>query len=132
VANINSLYYPIPLGKLLPGASFATVSIPLYTNLPTNLADGQSSLGAYNEIVLVANSTNLLPLYVCVPLVSGTYVAGAPADTTNWTNVIAIIPAGGSWSRAQNPSWSNKWFLQSYYLSAGNATDYAWGYAGRE
>jgi hypothetical protein len=123
--------FPVALGKLLGGATYATISIPLDANLKSlAMPDGmpEASYG-FNEIEVQAATTNTGLVYVTI-LLSG-QSAGTVADLTAYTNVIAIIPAGATWSRYANPAYSNKWNPGSYYLTFANSTDFAIGNAGR-
>jgi hypothetical protein len=106
--------------------------VQLNANLPALSPDGTPSATGYNEIEVQAASTNTGNLYICVPLASGSFAAGgSPPDTTNFTNVIAVIPPGSTWPRYGNPAYADKWNLSDYWLGAGNATDYAFGCAGK-
>lgn len=114
----------IPLGAVTPGATFATVSVPLLSaaflaSLPTGAGASRADV---NVAAIQAGPLNGGPIYICTS-------AAAP-DTTNYTNILYVIGNGGdSWplvGRANNDLEAGKLFI-----GAGNATDFVFGYVRR-
>lgn len=102
-----------PFGKILPGATFATASVPLTQNYP----DGIEQY-VFSFVSIRANDENLQPLYLCNS-------AAAP-DVTNYLNVIARLQPGETWPRDRG--LTNSIDISRIWVgSAANATDFAIG-----
>lgn len=107
---------PLPLGKLVPGAPFATACISVLANYT---GTGILVSTACDQVGLQAASGNVGNIYVCSS-------AAAP-DTVNFTNIIAILSAGGTFANTATIAL-NDVELSNIFIGAGNATDYCFGY----
>jgi len=106
----NIISNPFPLGKISPGASFATVSTPITTNFSDLAVLFCDSINIRNHPDSSGN------IYVCN--------SAAQPDTTLFENVIDVIGPGGSYtntSSAMNTIGS----LGGIYIGADDATSYA-------
>lgn len=102
---------PFPLGLITPGATFATISLPITTNftdLATSLPYGQ-----VDSIYIHAIGTNSSNIFLL-------NTAAAP-DTTAYLNVVDVITNGASTSIAS--AGMNTLKLSQFYIGALNATD---------
>lgn len=114
--------YPYPLGKLFPAGSFASISVPITTNVQPVKKDGQTGAtlndNMWNGVFLQAPKGNTGNIYVCSN-------ASNP-DTTNWTNVLAELQPGGTFSRGKE--WAFRTDIGALFIGATNATDSAFGF----
>lgn len=104
---------PFPLGLITPGASFATVSLPITTNV-SDLATS-APYGQVDSIYIHAIGTNSASIFLL-------NTAAAP-DTSAYLNVIDVIANGASTSIAS--AGMNTLVLSQFYIGASNATDAA-------
>jgi hypothetical protein len=115
----GAMGFPYPMGKVFPGASYATVSVPLTQNIiptKTNGVDGTEVPDyQFNGVWIQANPDNTGYIYVCSN-------ASAP-DTTNYTNVLGFLSAGQWFPRVKE--WANNRDISKLYVGAANATDFA-------
>ena len=111
----------LPFGKVLAGATFATVSVPLLSTAFLATIPGRSASDV-NIAAIQAGPTNSGKIYICNS-------AAAP-DTTNYTNILYVIASSGdSWpmvGRAMNDLEAG-----TLFIGADNATDFAFGYVRR-
>lgn len=114
--NVGQVGMPFALGKLMPGATYATVSIPLVTNYQPVNQDGTAD-NQWNNINLQADLNNSGTIYICNS-------AAAP-DTTAYTNVIGELTAGAWFPR--NKEWANNRDISKIFIGATNATDFVIG-----
>lgn len=124
----GTLPNPFSLGKIFPGASFATLSAPLTQNIVPVMPDAVTIDPYFNELIITAwggsgavagNDGNI---YVCSD-------AKQP-DLVNFLNVLAILGPGQVWPRT-GEYWANNKDIHRYFIGAGNATDFATVTAGR-
>jgi len=106
--------YPFSLGKIIPGATFASACVPLTQNVLPVQNDGVTPDTQFNSIVIQAHGTNTGIVYVCTS-------AAAP-DLTNYTNVIGELTAGQTYPRSKE--WANNRNISSIYIGAVNAADF--------
>jgi hypothetical protein len=110
----GTVKFPWPLGKVYPGASYATVSAPLTQNIqPVNIdltPDNQ-----FNGIFIQANPNNAGNIYVCS--------SAANPDETAYTNVLGILSPGAWYPRGKE--WANNRDITGLFIGADNATDFA-------
>ena len=115
----ESLNFPFALGKLCPGAAFASASIPLTINYQPTKADCQKGVevvdNQFNGIWIQAFPNNAGLIYVCNS-------SDAP-DLVLYSNVIGIMQPGDWWPRIKE--WANNRDLSKLYIGAANATDFA-------
>jgi hypothetical protein len=117
----GSVPFPWSLGAIRPGATFASASAPLTKNTLPVMNDGVSHDKNFNGVFITAFggtlglAANIGSIFVCTS-------AAAP-DTTNWTNVVAVLAPGQSWPR--NKEWANNRDISVLYIGAENATDFA-------
>jgi hypothetical protein len=114
VTLISTLPQPAPLGKLLPGANFATASI----RLDSNYASAPLETTNFRIVSIRANYDNSKPLYICTN--------SSQPDTANFTNVIDKIYPGESYPRS--PDWGTLIDISQFYIGAENALDHCWGW----
>jgi len=106
--------YPWALGKVLPGAAYATASVPLTQNIQPVNADGTPDK-MFNGIYIQASPKNTgICMYVCSN--------ASPPDEVNFTNVLAFLPPGTSYPRSKD--WANNRDITALYIGADNATDF--------
>jgi hypothetical protein len=106
--------YPFPLGKILPGATFATASVPLTQNIqPVDVAGLPDN--NWNGIFIQAHVLNVGPIYICSN--------AAGPDLVNYTNILGEVLPGGSFPRGKE--WANNRDISKIFVGAGNATDFA-------
>lgn len=127
----GTLPNPFSLGKVIPGATFATACVPLTQNLTPVMPDKVTPDRYFNEILITAfggsgPTASPLPsntgfIYICSS-------ASAP-DLVNFTNVLAILAPNDTYPREGD--WSNNKDIQGFFVGADNATDYAIATAGR-
>lgn len=122
--KMTTVHFPFPLGKLIGGATWATVAIPLTQNFTPVMVDGVTPDDYFNEILVQTNPTNTGNVYVLVP--TAALPGGSPPDLTNYTNVAAILVAGASWPRSRE-SWKEQFNVTDYWLGFANATDFCIG-----
>jgi hypothetical protein len=112
--------YPFPLGKLFPAGSFATVSVPLTTNIQPIKKDSQTGAtlndNFWNGVLVQAPAANTGKVYICSN-------ASQP-DIATCTNLIAELAPGGVYS--QGKEWATKVDIGALFVGTTNATDYAW------
>ncbi len=116
----STLSLPASLGKVFPGASYATVSVPLTQNIQPvkNTHDGTQVVdNEWNGIFITAlpGNTSGAYIYICNS-------SSAP-DLTGYTNVIGYLSPGGQFARSKE--WSNTRDLSKLFVGATNATDAA-------
>ena len=116
MAATNITSNPYPTGILKPGATYATVSIPVLTNLTVTAYPGTAAYA----ITIQANSGNTGNIYVC-------NTAAAP-DETNYLNVLYILTAGQPVSFYSGAL--NTIDCSQIFIGADSATDYATGAIG--
>ena len=106
--KISTVNFPFPMGYIIPGASYATVSVPLTQNfLPDQLA--------FSSIAIQADPDNSADyIYIC---------SDARAPQSNGSNVIAKL-APGAWL-PYSREWGNIFNLNSLFIGATNSTDHA-------
>lgn len=105
--SATSTTNPIPLGLVIAGASFATVSVAITTNVSALASTFVDSL--YIR-ALPGNDGNV---YVC-------NTAANPNETT-YGNVLDILAQGASYTN--NSSAMNTIRLSDFFIGADNATD---------
>lgn len=111
--KVSAMSFPYSLGKIFPGASYATVSVPLTQNITPTEENGDPSYQA-REILIQALPGNGGYIYICNS-------AAAP-DLTGYTNVVGILDGGVAWSRESSP-FPAIHSLSKLYVGATNATD---------
>ena len=101
--NVNRS--PFPLGQIKPGGTTSCVLITAnYTDLANLFAD---------SVVVQALPGNSANMYICSN-------ASAP-DTTNYTNILFVLPPGAFWSDAS--AAMNTIALGTIYVGASNSSD---------
>lgn len=121
--NVKTSVMPLPysLGLVKPGATFATVSVPLTQNIVPVEQDGTTPHRMFSGIFITAFAgagaiaTNTGNIYIC-------NTSAAP-DLTNFTNVIAILQPGDIFPRYKE--WSNNRDIGILFIGADNADDQA-------
>ena len=103
---------PFPLGLITPGASFATVSLPITNNF-SDLATAGGPYSSVDSIYVHALSGNGAAVYLLN--------SSSNPDVTNYLNVIDVIGSGSSTSIAS--AGMNTLNLASFYIGAANSTD---------
>jgi hypothetical protein len=119
-ANIKIGGYPYSLGKIIPGATFATACVPLTANIQPVNNDGSKD-HIFNGIFIrsfpgtstIAGNTGAI--FICNS-------AAAP-DLVNFTNIIDILSPGDSFPRSKE--WANNRDISKLFIGAENATDFA-------
>ncbi len=109
--------FPYPLGKVFPGASFATISVPLTQNIQPTKKDNLGNEvpdNQFNGIFIRASNLNSGNMYVC-------NTAAAP-DLTAYSNVIDELPPGAAFPRGKE--WANNRDITALFIGATNATDF--------
>jgi hypothetical protein len=101
--------YPWPLGKIVPGATFSTIALPITTNIQPVNADGTPD-NMFNYIGIQADLSNALNIYICT---------SATPDLTNYTNVVGELSAGTWWSRGKE--WANNRDISQIFIAAQNS-----------
>lgn len=81
----GTFVYPYSLGKILPGATFATASVPITQNIQPVKEDGATHDNSFHSITIQAAPGNNGDIYVC-------NTAAAP-DKVAYSNVLAILDA---------------------------------------
>jgi len=119
--KVSAMSFPFSLGKILPGATFASACVPLTQNIQPVQEDNKTLANdAWNEILIqawpgsptvVANSGNI---YVCSS-------AAAP-DVVGFTNILAVLLAGDTYPRKNE--WANLKDISKLFIGADNATDF--------
>jgi len=121
----SAMNFPYSLGKILPGSTYASASVPLTQNTrpvrfdPTTEANVPETM--FNGIYIQAfggtgnSDGNSKAIFVCNS-------AAAP-DTTNYTNVVGVLMPGDQFPRFKE--WANNRDLSKLYIGAQNATDFA-------
>lgn len=102
---------PLPLGLIVPGASFATVSKPITANFPelaTSAPYGQ--VDSIYVHALAGNDTGVI--YICNTAVQ--------PNTTTYANVVDVIASGASTSISS--AGMNTLQLSQFYIGSGDAT----------
>lgn len=116
----GNMNFPYSLGKISPGASFASLCVPLTTNFQPTKRDGQKGTdiadNEFNGIFIQANPSNTVGSYMFI-----CNSASAP-DTTNYTNIIAFLPPGAVFTRSKE--WSNNRDISKIFIGALNSTDF--------
>lgn len=113
----GSMKFPYPLGKILPGANFATLSAPVTMNVNPVSVDGSSDY-LFNEILLMADEANTASIFICSN-------ASAP-DLVGFTNILAELRAGDAYPRGPH-DWANRKDIRRFFVGALNATDFVFG-----
>lgn len=119
--KVASMPLPYSLGKVFPGAAFATLSVPLTQNIIPVEQDNITLVRMVNGIFIVAFqgtgavAGNTFPIYICN--------TADPPDLVAFTNVVAILPPGYTFPRSKD--WSQNRDLSTLYIGAENATDFA-------
>lgn len=111
---------PCPLGRIRPGATFATTAVLAIQNLIT-LTYIQSTPAdcRFKDLVIQANKDNLLPIYI-------TNDASAPA--ADYSNVLRRLQPGETYvAPATSTIAADPVDGLAFYVAAGNATDFAIG-----
>lgn len=125
MANVRTetMTFPFPMGKFLPGATFATASLPFTQNTQPTKHDGQSGNDVpdnqFNRIVIQAapgNGTGII--YICS--------TSGGADTTAYTNIIQALSAGQIFDRGKE--WANNRDISKIFIGAGDSASFAFGY----
>ena len=120
--KISSMGFPFPLGKIIPGATFAAASAPLTQNYtPTD--DAGNPIRMFNGVFITAWAGNAAgtvasnsgPIYICSN-------ALAP-DLILFSNVIAVLYPGDSFPRSKE--WSGNRDIGTLYIGAENGADFA-------
>ena len=101
---------PFPLGKISPGGSYATTSVPITTNYSDLSTQYCYSLSIR---ALPGNGTGLI--YIC-------NTSAAP-DTTNYTNILDVLAAGAV-SYVTSPAM-DMILLGNYYIGASDGSSAA-------
>jgi hypothetical protein len=107
--------FPYSLGLIVPGGTFATVSVPLTQNIVPVANDGTTPDYQFNAISIQAAPANTGVIYICNS-------AAAP-DKVGYTNVIYILAKGLVWTRQKE--WANNRDISKIFLGADNGTDFA-------
>ena len=110
----SAMTWPYPLGKVYPGAAFSTASVPLTQNIQPANAD-LSPDNRFNAIWMQASPGNSGYIYICS-------TAAAP-DKVAYSNVLGVMPAGQWFPRTKE--WANNRALNTLFIGADNATDFA-------
>lgn len=105
-------------GKILPAASFATVSAPITAKFGTAGFKTLPAGTGQGGIILTASPGNAGKIYICS-------TAAAP-DKTNYTNILSVLVAGQSWTDLNDGPTTVD--LSSVFIGADNGTDFAFGY----
>ena len=111
----GDMQFPYSLGKVYPGASFATVSAALTQNIVPVNNDGVTRDRMFNGIAIQAHPDNGDDLYICNS-------ASAP-DTTNYTNILAVLSPGAWYGRGKE--WANNRNISTLFVGAKNQNDFA-------
>ncbi len=111
----GNMLFPFPLGKLLPGADFATLSVPLTENFTPCNSDGVTPDNQFNAITVQAGLDNTGVIYICNS-------AAAP-DKTGYTNVIQMLTKGQTWGNDKGLACNRG--VNSVFIGADNGTDFA-------
>jgi hypothetical protein len=106
--------YPLSLGKVFPGASFASQSAPLTQNIQPVKMDGSKD-NNFSGVFIQAHTENSGNIYICSN--------SAAPDLVAYTNVLAEVMAGGTYPRGKE--WANNRDISKLFIGAGNATDFA-------
>lgn len=121
LVKTGSLGWPMALGKVFPGAAFATACVPLTQNIQPCDNDGVTPDNQFNGAFIQANpgaganNPNAGNIYVCT-------TAAAP-DLVNFTNVLAVLTPGAWYPRGKE--WANNRDISKLFIGADNATDFA-------
>ena len=112
--------YPFSLGKIQPGATFASACVPLTQNFNPVNKDGTKD-HIFNGIFIEAfGGTSSLAANTGVIFICNS--AAAP-DTVNWTNVITVLHPGDSFPRTKE--WANNRDISRLFIGAENGVDFA-------
>jgi hypothetical protein len=111
----------VPLGKLQPGATFASVSVPILSNLT---GVNTLTLTDVNVVAIQFDPTSAGggKIYICT---------SADEPQADRSNVLHILESpGDSWPQVGGPAINNL-DAADFYIGADNATDFAIGYIRR-
>jgi hypothetical protein len=111
----GSMTWPFPMGKLFPGAAYATQSVPLTANVVPCDNDGVTPDYFFNGILVQASPNNTGLIYVCN--------SSAAPDKVGYSNVIYMLSAGQTWMNTKE--WANVRDISKIFIGADNATDFA-------
>jgi len=114
----EALGFPACLGKVFPGAVFATASVPLTQNIRPVKIDHAGNTVAdvnFNGIFIQAHSDNNGLIYVCSN--------ASPPDLVLYTNVLGEVAPGVWYPRSKE--WANNRDISKLFIGAANATDFA-------
>ena len=114
----TSMQMPASLGKIFPGASYATLSVPLTQNIqPTRQTHDGAIINdnQFNSIFIQAGVNNSAAIYICNS-------AAAP-DTVAYTNIIEFLNPGLTFTRGKE--WANNRDISDLFIGAQNAVDFA-------
>ncbi len=108
---------PFPLGRVLPGAAFATASAPLTQNITPVEQDGVTPRRRFNLIEIRAFINNSGPngIYICSN--------ANPPDEVNYLNVVDVLQAGEAFPRGTGMITVED--IGNLFIGADNATDFA-------
>ncbi len=107
----NVISNPFPLGLVVPGASFASISVPITANY-ADIATS-SVYGAVDTIYVSAPAGNGASIYFMNS-------AAAP-DTTAYSNILFVIAKGTSIQIVS--SAMNTLMLSQFFIGAAGASD---------
>lgn len=115
MANVKTtdMTWPYALGAIIPGATFATASVPLTQNVTPVDVHGVPET-RFNGIWIQASPDNNGVLYICKD--------ANPPDKVAYSNVLGWLQPGLWYPR--DKEWANNRDINTLFVGADNATDF--------